>query len=277
MIAVARDRVADDGTVIEPPSSWFEEAEAETANAIAEGRGHQVTDLYKGDRLRSALEELFRFKCAYCESTIGPANGMDVEHFRPKGRVRERRDHPGYYWLAYTWENLYPACQLCNQRREDKPLHDDDTTLPSAGKADQFPIADESQRAMTPDDPIASEAPLLLDPNADDPERYLVFDLTGEALARDPQNTRASKTIEICHLNRRRLVRARRRRLQEVKASVTENGSEFPDATREQLLAAARRTFVKPGSPYSACIRAALDSPEAFGWRVRASGPAEVS
>ncbi len=265
MIAVARDRVADDGTVIEPPSSWFEEAAAKTANAIADGKGHQFTDLYRDDRLRSTLERLFRFKCAYCESTIGPANGMDVEHFRPKGRVQKCKDHPGYYWLAYTWENLYPACQLCNQRREDKPLHDDDTTLPSAGKADQFPIEDESQRAMKPDDPIENEAPLLLDPSSDEPERHLVFDPAGEALALDPKDKRALKTIEICNLNRRRLVRARMRRLQEVKDSIEEYGGQFPEATQEQLRAAARNTFVKPDLPYSACIRVAFDNPEAFG------------
>ncbi len=261
MILVARNQGTDSGQAIKPPASWFVEAETQTAAAIADGKAHRVTGLYKDDRLRSALEKLFRFKCAYCESTIGEANGMDVEHFRPKGRVKERKDHPGYYWLAYTWENLYPACQLCNQRREDKPLQDDFTTLPSAGKADQFPIEDESQRAMTPDDPIEDEAPLLLDPTIDNPECHFMFDPTGEAFALDATDERASKTIAICNLNRRRLVRARRRRLQEVKDMM----AGFSDVTQEQVCAAARNAFVKLDSPYSACIRAALDNLEAFG------------
>ncbi len=265
MILVARNQVTDCGQAIKPPASWFEEAETQTVKAIADGKAHKVTDLYKDDRLRSALEKLFRFKCAYCESIIGSANGMDVEHFRPKGRVKERKNHPGYYWLAYTWENLYPACLLCNQRREDKPLYDDFTTLPSAGKADQFPIEGESKRAMKPGDPIENEAPLLLDPNVDDPEYHITFDSIGKACPLDLKNERASKTIDICNLNRRRLVEARRRRLQEVKDSIIDNGKQFPSATQDQLRAAARHTFVKPGLPYSACIQVALDNPEALG------------
>ena len=266
MIFVARSQKGEGGEPIVPADSWFEEAEKQTDTAISDGENHKVTDLYKDDRLRAALEKLFKFKCAYCESPVGPANGMDVEHYRPKGRVAERKDHSGYYWLAYDWENLYLSCQLCNQRREDKPLLDEFTTLPSAGKQDQFPIEDESARAMAPGDPIENEMPLLLDPNIDDPELHITFDAaTGEALALDPDDIFAVKTIEICNLNRRRLKKARLSRLSEVRRAIREFGTVLPDATCDQLFAAARNVFVKPELQYSACVRAALDDPDAFG------------
>ena len=40
----------------------------------------------------------------------------DVEHFRPKAEVKEAgENHQGYWWLAYSWENLLIACKTCNQ------------------------------------------------------------------------------------------------------------------------------------------------------------------
>ena len=81
-------------------------------------------------------EHIFYGKCGYCESPIGRFWG-DAEHYRPKGAIKFkgrdgdivrafcdifdpvsklplRCDHPGYFWLAYDWRNLVPACQFCN-------------------------------------------------------------------------------------------------------------------------------------------------------------------
>src|SRR5215468_8122036 len=86
-------------------------------------------DFYK--RYMVYLNRLFRNKCAYCEEKLSGQPG-DVEHFRPKGRVcdatfrqvfidhpRWGRNiaHPGYYWLAYDWDNLLPSCADCNRFR----------------------------------------------------------------------------------------------------------------------------------------------------------------
>jgi hypothetical protein len=64
----------------------------------------------------------FNAKCAFCETSISNHYG-DVEHYRPKGGVQNQRrqwvrvriksrtiKHPGYFWLAYDWQNLMPAC-----------------------------------------------------------------------------------------------------------------------------------------------------------------------
>ncbi len=43
--------------------------------------------VYKHSEVRRALEDLFHGKCAYCESRYIGTQPMDVEHWRPKGRV----------------------------------------------------------------------------------------------------------------------------------------------------------------------------------------------
>src|SRR5712672_2186387 len=82
------------------------------------------------------LENVFYEKCAYCERKISGYYG-DAEHYRPKGAVKYKNSsgefeepsceflspvtgnilkvgHPGYFWLAYDWRNLVPACVYCN-------------------------------------------------------------------------------------------------------------------------------------------------------------------
>jgi hypothetical protein len=71
----------------------------------------KLLDAYDGDReiefddamwraMKQHLFELFDNKCAYCESRVLHVSPGEVEHYRPKGRVTEDPDHPGYYWLA---------------------------------------------------------------------------------------------------------------------------------------------------------------------------------
>lgn len=47
-------------------------------------------------------------KCAYCESSLEPFQGMEVDHFDPKGSRPE---------LALDWNNLVPSCRRCNGRK----------------------------------------------------------------------------------------------------------------------------------------------------------------
>jgi len=160
--------------------------------------------------VKKALEKLFNEKCAYCEGKSASQGPWDVEHYRPKGRVKENKKHPGYFWLAYTWDNLLPSCVFCNQHRADQPTFDDPTVGPAAGKLDQFPLSDEAKRAMTFSDPLDLEEPLLLNPCIDqDCEDYFRYDVKGYILVNSSNSAtkrkRAEITIKICHLNRRRL------------------------------------------------------------------------
>ena len=72
--------------------------------------------IYSDDSVRKVLLNMFNGKCAYCESKITSIYNGDIEHFRPKGEIKEATPtKPGYYWLAAEWENLLFACPFCNQ------------------------------------------------------------------------------------------------------------------------------------------------------------------
>ncbi len=208
MIFVNRKRRDNTDRMIEPSESWFDKARAATDRAIEEKQDHLFDDrIYADDReVTPALEELFYEKCAYCEKPLPEV--WDVEHFRPKRRVAEEKGHPGYYWLAYSWENLYPSCLNCNRRRKDKPTWEDLSVGATGGKFDQFPLFDEDTRAMSPADDFRREHTLLIDPCYDDPQDYFGYDPKGGILALE-SNPYAEKTIEVCHLQRRRLRRER--------------------------------------------------------------------
>jgi uncharacterized protein (TIGR02646 family) len=137
---------------------------------------------------RPFVAQLFHNKCAFCESLITVTLSGDVEHFRPKSSVAEDPRHPGYYWLAYEWENQYAMCRQCG-----------------ANKRNAFPIAGE--RAYTPGDSLAEEKPMLLDPCADSPEEHLRFSIETGLVGFLTDRGRA--TIETFGLNREPLQAAR--------------------------------------------------------------------
>ncbi len=210
MIHIDRNRNDDNERPIKPPDRWFESARSATEVAIREGVDHTADkNIYGHNDVRAALEELFYVKCAYCEIKITGGFDWEVEHFRPKGRVAECDTPSGYYWLAYKWENLYPSCTHCNQNRKDKPTWDDPTGGDTAGKATQFPLDDEAKRAMSHTGDISQERNLLLDPCKDNPEQCLNYDVKGGVFA-VKSNLQGQTTIEVCHLNRRRLKDLRR-------------------------------------------------------------------
>jgi hypothetical protein len=107
--------------------------------------------------LKAHLIDVFHGKCGYCEARFTPTSFGDVEHYRPKGRVSEDKNHKGYYWLAYKPTNYLPACQLCNE----------------PAKRDHFPI--EGTRACSEMDVLDDERPLLIDPYKDRYEQHLEF------------------------------------------------------------------------------------------------------
>lgn len=270
MIKVARDRIDESGRPIRPTQTWFDEAERLRAEAERERGAHRVGGHYKHDDVKKALEKLFLHKCAYCETGLGVDGPWDVEHFRPKGQVAGVAGHDGYYWLAYEWSNLYPACQFCNQRRKDAALWDDPDDRPPAGKFDQFPLVDESRRVFRHEDDgrLALEEPLLFDPchPDDDPESFFSFDLTGKMLSTPQGYRRAEATLWICHLNRRRLCLARERQILKVVDLVnTIRLVSDEDADLRIRLQGLLERFTNAGEVYAATARAVVHDPVAFG------------
>jgi uncharacterized protein (TIGR02646 family) len=176
--------------------------------------------LYKAQQ--QAYFEAFRGKCAYCETLFIVDQHGDIDHFRPKGRVSDAghqiirlpsgHPHPGYFWLAYDWTNLLPACVKCNQRSRgpDGRIY---------GKLDRFPVI--GAHVSDPDVDIDTlERPLLLHPLKDDPADHLRMDIGTGLLSWRSERGRA--TIEILGLNRERLPEMRRTTYENVLARIAE-------------------------------------------------------
>jgi hypothetical protein len=101
------------------------------------------------------------FKCCYCERKI-PRSYNDVEHYRPKASATRHPgsvDTHGYWWLAFTWENLLFACPTCNR----------------SGKNDQFPLDKGSVALVAQHAPPGKELPLFLDPAAENGVPHIEF------------------------------------------------------------------------------------------------------
>ena len=160
--------------------------------------------VYGHASVKDALKRAQHGKCCYCEAPIAPAGHGDVDHFRPKKAVRQGESdpeiQPGYYWLAYTWSNLFLSCQVCNQSH----------------KRTFFPLADASRRVRSHGQDLADETPLLLDPAADDPERSIGF-RREVPFARD---VRGETTIRCLGLGRPHLQESRADRLAAVEHSL---------------------------------------------------------
>ena len=118
---------------------------------------------YRDPAVKEALERLFRGKCAYCESRYAGIQPMDVEHWRPKGEVHtdEGEVKHGYYWLAASWDNLFPSCVDCNRVR--KHWIEPECVELLRGKGNRFPLAPGLDHAAAPGEE-GDEVPLLLNP-----------------------------------------------------------------------------------------------------------------
>jgi len=91
--------------------------------------------VYGHKTVKTALAKAQFEKCCYCEGEFRAHVAGDVEHYRPKGAISTTagKVYPGYYWLAYLFENLYFACPDCNGYR----------------KRSQFPLELEAGRARS--------------------------------------------------------------------------------------------------------------------------------
>ena len=177
--------------------------------------------VYKHREVKTALLELFHGKCAYCESKIAGVSTGDVEHFRPKSSVVESPDHPGYWWLAMRWGNLVLSCMHCNQHRRQLNLSPEmseeeieraiiENDLKTTGKKSAFPTEGDTW-VTDPDDDVATEEPLLIDPTVTDPEPLLDWTDRGEFCLPIAKNgsAHAQTTIAVLGLDRRWLCEQR--------------------------------------------------------------------
>jgi hypothetical protein len=267
------------------PAPWLTRAQAETAQAIQaykaalaayrklKGRDKKLGftfkyKVYGDDLLRDALNQVYGFKCAYCE-TYFAGQPVAVEHYRPKGAVIEGKDRlPGYYWLAATWRNLLPSCTDCNSPRRQEMA---DGKKVVRGKGNRFPLAPGSRRARAPGQE-ARENPLLLHPEIDFPEKHVEFAVDRQragiirpALQNGQPSPKGVASIDVYALDRPQLTQARAdfairllAHLRNTRQTEADHRARPGDARLKKRYdenLAELLTFIKPGQPYCAMAR----------------------
>jgi len=214
--------------------TWQAKADAATVAAIdAWERGEKVEfkDAIWGELKQWLLDKVFHGKCAYCETRAVRYPGH-AEHFRPKGRVDVRdpgtgrsvpasvewpdgnvATHPGYFWLAYHWKNLLPACQACNSGRGKQnqfplpPAHQP-TLVAKLTEAEAKRLAARARKSMKykqryyldPDALDELESPRILNPYVEDPRRHLRFGEGGIVAAVDGSE-KGTESIRVYQLD----------------------------------------------------------------------------
>lgn len=157
--------------------------------------------IYNHVTVKYELGKAHHGKCCFCESVFEANASADIEHYRPKAFSQQGcgtpKIFPGYYWLAYDWDNLFYCCQVCNRSH----------------KKNLFPLRDQNLRARSHLCNLDAEEPLILNPGGpDNPRDHIHFHeevavgVTGAGMT----------TIKIVGLNRSHLIEERLKRLQEL-------------------------------------------------------------
>lgn len=160
---------------------------------------------YKYTDVRDALDKIYHGKCAYCE-TFDPS--PHVEHYRPK--------RGGYYWLAYSWDNLIISCSKCNTTKGDKfPLIGQNVTF--GGTSDELEQINTLSAGYD-----AIEQPLLIMP-----ERMPEDVVRGWAFERDGSiahnHDRINQSCETYGLNREDLCKRRKKLWDELENQIVDS------------------------------------------------------
>jgi hypothetical protein len=210
MIAYRITKAQLDGLIEAETPGWLQKAASRTDGFRQKGYYKESSSIWsevKPVYMRLQGGE----KCAYCERKLEHIDfgkvEQDVEHFRPKGNVREWKlpkalkdagikvaavpnGDSGYFLLAYHPFNYSAACKPCN----------------SALKKDYFPIAGKYEfKGEDPAD-LAKEKPFLICPIGDfdsAPEDLIRFHGVSPhpAAANAHDRERALVTIEFFHLD----------------------------------------------------------------------------
>lgn len=166
--------------VDEHKPGWRARAEERTERFRALGAYGESSSIW--GEIKAVFLELQEAKCCFCERKFGGGFSqyeLDVEHFRPKGRVRQwpcpqdlaaefrsptaaPAGNGGYYLLSYQILNYAAACKPCN----------------SGLKKNYFPISGEYDFAGTVPNAMKAERPWLMFPIGStdvDPEDVVTF------------------------------------------------------------------------------------------------------
>lgn len=202
-------------------------------------------NIYNHKQVKRRLIKIQHGKCCFCEVFISHSPG-DVEHFRPKGRYRKDErsgfSYPGYFWLAYDWENLLLCCEICNR----------------SFKKNFFPLHDENKRVHFPNTDCTLEGPLFLNPFVDKPEDLITY------IGTEPfpvnNNLRAKKTIKYVGLKNKKRKGLNEDRLTHYNRikKVYEIYMDLPQGEQKAKAKEILDLASSPSSEYSVMIKAAI-------------------
>lgn len=246
--------------------TWLQRAAERTAEFGAAGKYVEGSEFW-GD-IKQVYIDLQHEKCAYCETRLQgdefASKVHEVEHFRPKKRVRVWPDRKrpywrhfpdnivtgaasatGYYLLALHPFNYSIGCTRCN------------STL----KSDYFPVRGTRAVTLAAPDLDADEDKLLIYPLSDldiDPAEVITFDgvLAVPRAGLDPRlDERAVTTIAFFQLNHQDLT-TRRAEMLVLLWNVLEHRRLETDAAEHARIDAELDTFCGPSGQFSACMAA---------------------
>ena len=201
--------------------------------------------IYAHQDVKRALQRAQRRKCCFCESKIGREG--QVEHFRPKAASQQSKGskliRPGYYWLAYDWDNLFLSCYECN----------------TLYKRYLFPLSNPTKRAFHHGISCTIEIPLLIHPSHDNPEDFISF---RKDVPYPLVNPKGRRTIDVLKLDRDELNEARREKLNQLltyRDMVSLEKFLPTDANTQRRLRYMKRvlaTCAKPNSAFASMAKA---------------------
>jgi len=198
---------------------------------IEKGRYDSKYDfIYRNEDVKDSLFKLYNRKCVYCESRL---SGTEIEHYRNKST---------YYWLAFSWDNLFPICSTCNRK-----------------KGAQFQVNNVRSKApkILPDNFHTlsaklneEELPDLIHSELDNPELFFIFSIDGLI---DSSDSRGKYTITSCGLDRKELTTNRKAIIDELKKEL--NCSLLFNENIESIIRSFRKKAMNNESDYSAFRR----------------------
>ncbi len=130
--------------------------------------------------VKETLKEIYKNKCAYCETKFN-RSFINIEHYRPKKSNHITKDHQMeehrlYYFLAYSWSNLLPICDVCNTKKSNNfDIENEDNRISYAGES----LLDVQYITQQYND---REKPKFIHPEIDDYESMFRFNKDGKII-----------------------------------------------------------------------------------------------
>ncbi len=139
--------------------------------------------------VKKILNQLYNYKCAYCETKANAKSGHYIHQHRP---IKI------YPMLKFEWSNLLPVCTDCNSAISGS------FSSFWGNKEKEKPINEDFYRANS--DFFKTEFPQILHPEVDTIENYFSFDFSGKIYS---NSEKGNDLIRLFDLNRNELVKKR--------------------------------------------------------------------